>query len=515
MNRYPRLNNFFTTLSHDYQNRLKMIAGHSLQELSDIRVSNLAIIVIDNKTNNVIAYEGNAKSVEVKPKAQYLDLAIRPRSTGSILKPFLFGQLLDEGLITPTSLISDIPTYFEGFRPKNFVDKYAGVVPANTALAQSLNIPAVRMLKKIGTSLFYDLLKNLGFKNINRGVDNYGVSIILGGAEENLWRITNAYSQMANVVRSMDQNISPAKWLKDSKPKEFKFPLSIGASFLTLKSLLEVNRPGESNHWKKFATSQHISWKTGTSQGFKDAWSVGTNGRYTVGVWTGNANGVGSPNLIGVRAAAPVMFRVFNSLPRSEWFSKPSYDLKGVAVCQKSGYRAHSNCPTRMEYIPSEANFNELDSYYKNFNLDKQKKLQVDSSCYKVSDIEQVNRFVLTPIQAYYYRRTNLDYKTPPIWKEGCISEGKKRSKLSILYPSPNIQIYIPRGLDGKKNKIVLKAAHHTINQKLFWHLDQQYLGETSFEHHQEVSLKPGKYQLMITDETGASKKRWFSVLKN
>ena len=278
---------------------------------SDIR--NIAILVIDVQKNQPIAYCGNVHFNKTNSGNQ-VDIIRSPRSTGSILKPFLYYAMLQEGSILPHTLLPDIPININGFAPQNFSQQFEGAVPASEALARSLNIPTVTMLQRYGVPKFYNFLKQAGISTLTRPASHYGLSLILGGAEGTLWDITCAYTDMARCLKGLDKTncsllLSDSTYNASSAVSTSSF--SPCAVWQTFEAIKEVNRPEEID-WRTIPSMQTIAWKTGTSYGFRDAWAVGVTPRYAVGVWVGNATGEGKPGLVGARTAGPVMFDVFN-----------------------------------------------------------------------------------------------------------------------------------------------------------------------------------------------------------
>src|SRR5690606_12084125 len=225
-----------------------------------------------------------------------VDIVQRPRSTGSILKPFLYAAMLDSGQLLPQMLVADVPTQLRGFRPENFDRAFRGAVPADVALAQSLNVPAVRMLREFGYPRFHELLQRLGFTTLTRPPDHYGLALILGGAEATLWDVMGAYANLADGARAASTDQAepsrPLHWLMDQPANPAaRRPLSVGAAWLTQQALRMVARPAEEAGWERFAQARQVAWKTGTSWGLRDAWAVGSSTAHTVGVWVGNADG--------------------------------------------------------------------------------------------------------------------------------------------------------------------------------------------------------------------------------
>ncbi|MDD3037473.1 penicillin-binding protein 1C, partial [Bacteroides sp.] len=311
-----------STIDRGIQNQIEDLAERWSNEFNRSDIRNLAILVIDIPTNEVIAYCGNVHFEQQRGGYQ-VDIIQAPRSTGSILKPFLYYAMLKEGSLLPNTLLPDIPININGFTPQNFNMQFEGAVPASEALARSLNIPSVTMLQKYGVPKFHHFLQQIGFKTINKPSSHYGLSLILGGAEATLWDVTNGYAQMGRMLLEQKGAI-PGKFSQyekaqillrtndneadndkpSDKQRRNKENLSTsgkeeqeesaGAVWQTLSALTEVNRPEEID-WKSIPSMQTIAWKTGTSYGFRDAWAVGVTPRYAVGVWVGNATGEGKP----------------------------------------------------------------------------------------------------------------------------------------------------------------------------------------------------------------------------
>lgn len=329
---YQERNGLYTrsTIDRGIQSHIESLAERWSNEFNRSDIRNLAILVIDIPTNQVVAYCGNVH-FDRKQGGSQVDVIQAPRSTGSILKPFLYNAMLQEGSLLPKMLLPDVPVNINGFTPQNFSMQFEGAVPASEALARSLNIPAVTMLQRYGVPKFHHLLQQMEFKTINRTASHYGLSLILGGAEATLWDVTNAYAQMGrslscspsptvsqgkeaqilletenteqinNDTKQTSRNHKSNHNKQEKREQSNSSPLSVeedseettsaktGAAWLTLSALTEVNRPEEID-WKSIPSMQTIAWKTGTSYGFRDAWAVGVTPRYTVGVWVGNAD---------------------------------------------------------------------------------------------------------------------------------------------------------------------------------------------------------------------------------
>ena len=507
----------YSTIDLATQERVNTIVQTHHEQLRENEIYNAAVLVMEVETGDVIAYTGNVPGVEVE-HGRDVDIITAPRSTGSILKPFLYAGMLQSGEITPEMLIQDIPTVMSGYSPKNYNSKYDGVVPANVALSKSLNVPLVRMLTKFGVEKFHYLLRKLKFESINKSADHYGLSLILGGAEVSLWDLVSAYGMMARSVNEYP-NYQPginkkARYTKGVSDRTVQDPVLNPAScWFALEAMKEVSRPDEDINWELFSSSQKIAWKTGTSFGFRDAWAVGCTPRFVVGVWVGNADGEGRPGLIGREAAAPILFDVFSSLPQSEWFSRPFDEMKEVDICAKSGYRANDACEVvHKRWIPKSSLNTVACPYHHYLFLDQDENFQVNSTCYNMALAKKRSWFILPAVAEYFYKNHDPNYKEPPPFDPGC-NQSDNIDQLAILYPRDNSEIFIPLNFNEEHEKIVFEATHVQSNMKLYWHLDDIYLGESELIHQKEYIPDIGEHTLTVMDEEGRSSVVTFKVI--
>lgn len=511
-----------STIDYDLQRQLMQLAAIEGRHLADNGVHNLSVVVINNQNLTLSAYLGNVTSAsQPRVHGAAVDIAQRPRSTGSILKPLLYGVMLEAGAILPGTLVADIPTNYRGFTPENYDHQYRGAVPARQALAQSLNIPAVRMLQQYGYSRFYEDLKQLGMSTLHRPADDYGLSLILGGAEGNLWDITNIYARLFYTARSGHQHLAATRVLQRQDHDEpgplFSTPIKQGAAWLTLDAMLDVARPGSEQLWRDFSGNQKIAWKTGTSYGLRDAWAVGSNGKYTIGVWAGNAAGEGVAELSGLKTAAPLLFHAFDLVGHSQWLEKPLGDLKELQTCRVDGYLAAENCLSQISWAPRNSHFQSVSPFYRQVQLDLSEAFRVHGGCEKIA--KMVNRawMVLPPVQEYYWRQHHSEYQTLPPWRQDCIAELANYTNeipMDIIYPLEGSKIYIPTELSGTKGRVVFKASHRNPQAKLFWHIDSEFIRETTLFHDMALDLKVGRHKLIIVDELGFRIERWFRIVE-
>ena len=493
-----------TSIDQSLQAEAVRILESRLSRLRANHIANGAILIADTQTGEILAYVGNGSAFKTGD-GWANNLIMTPRSSGSILKPFLYAGMIDEGLITPQSLVADIPTQYAGFSPKNYDEGYTGALPADEALARSLNVPAVRMLREFGVPQFHKTLRTCGFTTIIREPSHYGLSLIIGGAEVNLWEVVQAYRYMGHSLQNspIQKAAQTIHYLSEPEGNLEDWGLSRAAAWAAAEAMALVNRPTDQANWQVFGDSQKIAWKTGTSYGFRDAWAVGVTPKYTVGIWVGNASGEGRPGLTGLHAAAPILFDIFNILPASDWFMPPNDELQDVEVCGHSGMRISGNCgKKRMAVFPKSSLQSPPCHYCKIIHTDRDGRYQVTADCYPADQIVSRSNFELPAVEAWYFRQQNAFYQAAPPWQEGCRPDDQQRS-IRLIYPQEASRVLIPRELNGTREKVVLKAAHNRKDATLFWHLNGRYLGETRGFHHIEIQEPVGKYQLRLIDETG------------
>ena len=502
-----------TTIDKQLQNQTNTIVKNHYNLLSKNGIHNISVLVLDVKTRRVLSYIGNSPTSKKHQKD--VDVIDKPRSTGSILKPFLYAAMLDSGDLLPNTIVADVPTNFGSYKPENFDKKYAGAISAKLALSKSLNVPTARMLQSFGLDKFHNYLQKLKLRGLKNNPDYYGLTLALGGAESNLWDLCKSYASLASTVNHFSENSS--RYFKNEfteptfyadKEVDFgektseKIVFDAASIYLTLESLKEVNRPNVNQNWEYFDSSKQIAWKTGTSFGFRDAWAIGATKDYVVGVWCGNADGEGRPGLVGVQAAAPILFDVFDKLPNSEWFEKPFDEMTEIEICRKSGYRATDICENKnVEFIQNAGLKTAPCPYHILVNVDSSENYQVNTFCEKLENIKQKSWFVLPPLMEYYFKKKNPFYKSLPKYRVDCLGDSKNAMK--FIYPTENSTIFLPKDFEGKKNEVVFRVAHSNSEATLFWYVDNIYCGTTKRTHDFSMNLEIGTYNVSVTDNFG------------
>jgi penicillin-binding protein 1C len=515
-----------TTLDNGLQRRVSDIVGRRVRDLSGRGIKNAAALVLSVERGEALAYVGNAPGLDSSGGA--VDIITARRSTGSVLKPLLYAAMLDQGELLSTTLVADIPTSIGGFSPQNYNRSYEGAVPASMALARSLNIPAVRMVQSHGVERFRTLLVNLGMTTLPRTAADYGISIILGGAESSLWELTGIYAGMARTVnRFADPSVSendcfffPPTFRMESGGKACgpfgrETPLSPAACWSALVAMQEVVRPGEESAWKEFTSSRRVAWKTGTSFGFRDGWAIGCTPQFAIGIWVGNASGEGRPGLIGIETAAPILFDVLGALPQDgrAWFAKPELQLRRIVVCRQSGYKAGQFCDQADTVEAPEAGQRTGPCpYHQVIHVDKSEQWRVTASCAGIAEMHSRPWFVLPPAMEYYYRTRHSDYRVLPPWRKGC-EPSPDHAAIGLIYPPPDASIFVPREIDGTRGRTVFEATHRDHSATLYWHIDDAYIGSTSGINQLAVNPAAGPHVLVIVDNAGERLERKFTII--
>lgn len=556
-----------TAIDLRLQRQVEAATADWARELRQRGVNDLAAVVVDVAAGTVVAYCGNSDMAYAR-HGQWVDIARRPRSSGSLLKPLLYAAALQQGVALPQMLLPDVPTDFGGFAPKNFDGGYRGAVAADQALALSLNVPNVALLRDFGVPRFVDVLRRQGFTTLTRPAASYGLSLTLGGGEVTLLDAVGCYAALAGVYTGERPPASAA--IADRV-----------AIYCTLEAMRQVDRPDQMD-WRRAVSVQNVAWKTGTSYGSRDAWAVGVTPRYAVGVWAGNADGSGVSGMTGASVAGPVMFDLFNLLPRCEWFDAPvEADGVRLSVCRHSGHLAGRDCPEVVEQLlPRRAAASRPCPYCQlvavanaaspalagGDNEAAESGSRVNFSGGRVME----KRFLLPPAMAQYYRApaatatlapdshadapvgiaaqdasVGIAAQDAPVGMAAQDASVGMAMQFEIVYPTEGCIIAVPRLLDGSRGSITARVAATSpavappsiapgggkpgsssgsgkpgsssgkgepASGELFWHLDGEYLGATADVHAMQLSPSRGRHRLTVVSSSGRTHSVAFSV---
>ena len=479
-----------STIDSEIQKKTEKAVKDYSEFLKLSGINNTAVLIINNKNYKVTAYAGSQDFYDFENNGQ-VDGITAKRSPGSLLKPFLYAKVIDEGIAAPQSKIPDVPLYFSNFSPQNANKKYYGMVEMRDALIKSLNIPFVELLKDYGEDKFFYFLKDiLNFEDKNP--ERYGLSLILGTKEFTMEEIGILYSGLANYG-----NFKNLKYTEEST-EEGRQLLTKGASYLTLTTMRELERPGMEKFYRE---KNPVSWKTGTSHGRRDGWAAGVTPEWTVVVWTGNFTGEGNPNLTGVYTGGNLLFNILKFLPKTEKEFVMPNDLEKIKVDSETGYRLKYDIPYKEIFYPKDAKPLKVSPYYKKIFVNKNGE-ETDSRDESFSEREE--KYILVyPLEVVnYFVRENLDVSN-------IFSEKTAEKTIKFIYPKNNLKIIVPKDFDGEKSLIVKIA--NIKNRELYWYVNKEYAGK-SREKERSFNLKKGNYEITVVSEKGETAKINFQV---
>jgi len=500
-----------STLNHKLQKKVKEIADVKLDFLQSHGITNYSILVIDRQTQKIRSYLGSHSFFDSVHSGQ-VDGVQAPRSTGSLLKPFLAAKVVDRGPYNLQTKIQDVPTYYNNFVPSNASRTFQGLVTIEKMLRYSLNVPAVRLLNAFGIGDFLYFLEQAEFRHLRSSPSYYGLPLIIGGAEASLWELTRLFTALGNYGK-----LKPLRYIKGQKKKN-KELFSPGSAWLVLKALKKIKRPGIEQYWHIFNNQTPIAWKTGTSYGHKDAWAIGVNKNWVVGVWTGNFSGRGVTDLYGSKAAGPILFKIFNNLTQESqagWFERPDSSLELKKVCKMSGLSPNKYCSnTKKVFVPKRAYRVEKCNFHQMFVIDEATRKEVCSECWTISDTSHIVRTVLPAGVKNIYHKHSIAMDTIPEHNPNCPAIHSQQS-FQLIYPNDDALIKIPRNFSGQYEKLVFSARHQSSAASLFWYLDGRFITETIKNHTVSINIEKGKHTLVVQDENGCVKKADFRVYKD
>jgi penicillin-binding protein 1C len=377
-------------------------------------------------------------------------------------------------------------------------------VSSSEALIRSLNIPAVALLERYGYRDFYQFLVDAGLGTLFRAPEDYGLTLILGGAETTLRDLVSLYRGLGRL--GVFEPLVTLENTVDGRTREGATRLlSPGSSALTLNILRELRRPGLEAWWERFSSTRELAWKTGTSYGNRDAWAVGVDPTWTVGVWVGNFSGESNPNLLSSATSAPLLFDVVASLPRGSagWFTPDPTAFRLERICLDTGYVAGSACPTTAwAPAPQYAPTLEVCPYHRTIHVTTDGVWQVSSLCWTEGEHRETAVLSLPADVAQYLREQGRIVPALPPWKPGCPVE-VQGGEIGIVYPTQGIVLAVPRDMSGLPQQVTARAAHQVDTESIYWYLDDVYLGLTTRRHAMPLELAPGDHLLEIVDSRG------------
>ncbi len=495
---HPERSRIYSTLDKKLQLIAEDLLTKHLSTLEQAGVTNGSVVIIDNQTHELKALVGS-KDFFSEANSGQVNGALASRSPGSTLKPFIYALGLKQGLISPGSYLEDVPVDYSGYAPENYDRKFSGIVAAREALERSLNVPAVNLLASMnGMESLYDVLEKVGIDKL-RSEESYGLALALGGGEISLLELTDLYSALANQGQFFHH--------KELQEEETPNPIELfdaGTSFIITEILANVRRPDLPAVWE-FTTLPKVAWKTGTSYGHRDAWSIGYNPMYTIGIWIGNFDGQPAKALVGANAAAPLLFDLFTELSRGKqikWFNRPD-NVKVRKVCSLSGQLPTEYCDSLKDeyYLVDRSPIKECE-FHKLILIDEE-------TGYRLPDNYSGQR----PFKEQIY------IQWPPRVANWMIQNGYQINPLPELLPeyqrqivgqnpvinSPkeNVIYYLRKGISSEYQKIAFSAAVASDARKVYWFVDGTLVGSVNVGEKFFYLPKVGEHRLVCQDDQG------------
>jgi penicillin-binding protein 1C len=498
---HPGKARVYSTLDREIQGKCAQIVKKHLAEWRSRGITNAAVVVLDNKTNSLRALVGSYDFFDQDNSGQ-VNGAICPRSPGSALKPLLYAHAIEKGLITPSAILQDVPVNFAGYVAENYDGKYHGVVTVKEALTRSLNVPAVLLLADVGVWDFISFLKDGGISTLNPKKTDYGLSVILGGCDIKLIELANLYSALANSGR-----FRPIRYSRDEPVSDGKQILSEGASYIISELLTEVVRPDLPAYWEYSLNRPKVAWKTGTSYGHRDAWSIGYTRGFTVGVWAGNFDGRSARELVGAEVAGPILFDVFDAISDKDdwrWFAPP-YSVGTRKVCAASGMTPNQDCPHMVEelFLRGVSPTTQC-RVHRAFYVDQETDYRLSKSDLEGHSYERKIFEIWPPEVATWMERNGYPLqKIPPLLPAS--QTMMAGTGPVIRSPDATCEYELRRGVSPEYQKILLDASVENSVNKIFWFLDGKLVWSGPPEEKTFVRPQVGEHTLVCEDDHGRS----------
>ncbi|MCU0448466.1 MAG: penicillin-binding protein 1C [Bernardetiaceae bacterium] len=494
--------NLRTTLRADFQAKVEELTAGYVRSTRAFNIHNASVLVVDNRSRQVLAYLGSPDFADGQHGGQ-VDGARAYRSPGSALKPFIYAAAFDRGLITPRTLITDVPTDFAGYAPENYNRTFNGQVSAETALANSLNVPAVKLLHQLSVSRLVDLLKQAKCQEISKKEKMLGLSLALGGCGVSLWEMAGLYAALANQGRWQ-----PLQWLADAPSPPLPDSLrqtqlvSPAAAYVVSEILTKVNRPELPADYERNPHVPKIAWKTGTSYGRRDAWSIGYNAKFTVAVWVGNFSGEGSPELTGAGMATPLLFKLFNALDYNapiDWLAPPE-ELQFRLVCAESGQVPEAFCENLVQdyFLPGVSPIKKCEHARPVF-VSPDEKISYCIDCLPAAGYKKKLYPNLTPEMVAFNLSNKVAFMPIPVHNPACTRVAGGQAPV-ITSPVPGRE-YLTADDEGIELLLSCNPANEV--KKVYWYVDKKFYRAATVGENVFFKPRRGEIQISCSDDQG------------
>ncbi|WP_164014900.1 penicillin-binding protein 1C [Pyxidicoccus trucidator] len=507
----PELMRPRTTLDAGTQRMVERLMRDAAGGLASRGIHNGTAVVVERERAEVLALVGNFDFFDAEHGGQIAGFAT-PRSPGSALKPLLYAMGIDQGLVGPEQLVADVPTAYGGYAPRNFDGRFQGLVRLEYALSQSLNMPFVRLLQRVGVERFLGTLRAAGVASLESEPGHYGLSAAVGGIELTPLELAGVYVALAE-----DGRAPPLRLLADGQPAGAAVEvLSPGAAWLTRRALSLRDRPDFPERRRLTGLPARVHWKTGTSFGHRDAWAAGSGPRHTAVVWLGNFDHSPSVHLVGADAAGPLLFDILEGVgPRGkalpdEEVSAPE-DLMRVEVCGYSGHLPTDACVQRKTvYARRSAVPTGRCPYHQKVEVDVATGLAVGPTCRAGRKTEERVFLTWPATIRRWLEEQHRRLPEPPSAAPGC-EPGGARAAPSIVSPAEGQVAMLIPGVPAEQQEMPLEAeASH--ERSLTWFVDGALLGTARADERVWWTPSVGSHEILVTDDRGLTAKRTLVV---
>ena len=487
------------------QLKVEQLVADYVRTLRLKNIRNAAVVIIDNKTHQVITYVGSGNFADTTDGGQ-VNGAAAVRQPGSTLKPLLYGLCIDEGLLTPKTVITDVPVNYDGYAPENYDQKFNGYVTMAYALEHSLNIPAVKSLQQAGPQKLIRKLVDCNFTQIANDQNKLGLSLILGGCGTTLEQLTGLFSAFAN-----EGIYQSPQYVPTDRPAKKVRVLSAAATYMISDILSHVARPDFPLNWQATEHMPKIAWKTGTSYGRRDAWSIGYNKAYTVGVWAGNFSGQGVPELSGANTATPLLFKIFNTIDYDgdeAWFSPPK-DCELRQVCSETGLPPGPYCTHMVsDYFIPLLSTTATCQHLQEVKVSADSAISYCNSCAPATGYIKKLYAVIAPDMQRYFDANGVAYQKVPPHNPDCEAVFKGEGP-AITSPTNGSEYYI-----DKNDPEPLQLTAHTSNDvsKVYWYINNHFYKTANAGEKQFFVPGEGPVKISCTDDKGRNRNIWIRI---
>ena len=488
-----------TTINLNTQLKTEKIVEDYIRAQRLRNIKNAAVVIIDNRTNQVISYLGSSNFNDTTDGGQ-VNGANAVRQPGSTLKPLLYAMCFDEGLLTPKTIMTDVPVNYEGYAPENYDKKFNGYVTTEYALEHSLNIPAVKNLKLLGHEKLIQKLSNCNFKQIQKDQRKLGLSMILGGCGTTLEELTGLFAAFAN-----NGIYTPPSFLQAASVKQRTTIISPAANYMINEILSKVNRPDFPLNWTATERMPKIAWKTGTSYGRRDGWSIGYNKNYTVGIWVGNFSGVGVADLSGANIATPLLFKIFNTIDYDndkDWFTQPT-DCDIRQVCSETGLSPSHDCNSLVtDYFIPLISSTKACNNRQEIMISPDEKISYCKYCAPETGYKKKGYRIIDPDMQAWFGENGIAYQKIPAHNPDC--EMIFKGNAPVIISPANGTEYLINKKDREPLQLVCKTANDV--SKVYWYINNKYYKSCNAGEKQFFVPDEGPVKISCTDDKGRNR---------